>query len=416
LNISYFLKKSYEVPNNIPSNTSYKYLKAINFGYAKYLDIIFYCDGFAMYKQVEGLFAKMEGQKRNEESNRKATSKAIKDLKDMGFVGTSNINQNKFVYLKKPAFALVLGDYNCSNRINLAKDLKNDRFRISILKMEYFLGNDELIHNKSMMYHLKKTTKQILKRIIDSKNKFGYDIEAIEKIIELDDFRQISNYLEQNIEYHHKLDIIRSLWENLGDLYRKMILLRETVAVNPVYFKLFTSSNGKIVLHYIPNIIIFDVSKDKKFFKEKSEKLFEAFYKLPHNSLRDIYKAYEKSKGESMGYDGEHHIGYTLTIIGEDEKVLIEKKQAVDEVSGNSVNTPVMSQTAIVPLGTGEYMYHASRKGNEYSKSHNERIDTLVSAKIKEIEVSQKAERLALLEKENEDFGKDLLDIVKGNN
>jgi hypothetical protein len=415
LNTTYFSNKNYEVPCNISPRTAHKYLKVINYGYAKYLDIIYYCDGFAMYKQLEKLIAKMDGKNRKEESNRKVALKAIKELADLGFIGTHHINQNKFLYLKKPAFALVTGDYKNSSRINLTKDLKNDKFRIAILKMEFLIENDELIHNKSMMYHLRTITKQIKKRIIDTNNKFGYSLECIDEILKINDYLQVKNYLEEHPEYRYKLDIIRTLWVELGDIYRKMVLQRETVSVQPVYFKTFIQSNGQIILHYIPNIIIFDVSKDKKFFKDKTTKLFEAFYKIEGNALRGIHNTYIKSNRTSMGYEGEHHIGYTITLIGEDLEVLKEKKRVIDEVIGNSANTPVMDYTEIEALDTGEYLYHASRKGNSYSQSHNERIERIILKKLKEIESSSRKERQERLQKENEDFGKDLLDFVKKN-
>jgi hypothetical protein len=413
LNISYFSNKNYAVPTNISPKTTHKYIKVINFGYAKYLDIIFYCDGFAMYKQFEKLVYLMDGQDKKPETNRKTALKIIKDLINLGFVGSHNINQNKFLYLKKPSFALVTGDYKCSNRINLTKDLKNDKFRIAILKLEHFLQYDELIHNRTMMYHLKRITRAILKRISESKNKYNYAIECIEEILKMDDYLEIKKYLEEHPEYRYKLDIIRSLWVELGEVFRKMVLQRETVSIHPVYLKTFILSNGQVILHYIPNIIIFDVSRDKKFFKDKSIKLFEAFYKISGNALRGIHKAYINSNRTSMGYEGEHHIGYKLTLIGEDEEVLKEKRAVIDEVIGNSTNTPVMDYSDIEALGTGKYLYHASRKGNDYSRSHDERINYELFKKFREIDERQKKERQAKLEKENEDFGKDLLEFIK---
>ena len=125
---------------------------------------------------------------------------------------------------------------------------------------------------------------------------------------------------------------------------------KETVLLKPVYLKLFVGTDGQVILHYIPNIIIFDVSRDKKYFLDKSEKLFNAFYKIEGNALRGIRNAYLKSGRKNMGYEGEHHIGYVLTIVGEDLGVLKQKSGAINETIGSSVNTPVMDEVKLLRL------------------------------------------------------------------
>ncbi len=408
LNLKYFSKKEYQIPKNAPETTRHKYRKVIDSGYAPYLDVVYHCDGFAMYKQIYKLVKKNDGVKRSDNACYKRAIRMIKNLEQLGFVGTGHINQNKFMYLKKPAFALVAGDYMHSGRVNLAKDFKNDKFRIAILKMEYFIERDELLHNKSMFYHLTRITKQLRMKIYETDNKYGYSLEAIDEILKLNDYHEIKKYLEAHPEYRYKLDVVRVLWNELGTLYAKMVFQRETVLLKPVYLKLFVGTDGQVILHYIPNIIIFDVSRDKKYFLDKSEKLFNAFYKIEGNALRGIRNAYLKSGRKNMGYEGEHHIGYVLTIVGEDLGVLKQKSGAINETIGSSVNTPVMDEVKVVALDTGQYLYHVSRKGNEYSRAHDERIESLIASKLIEIERKNEEKRRARLEKESERLARDI--------
>ncbi|NBI07624.1 hypothetical protein [Senegalia massiliensis] len=412
MNIEYYSNKEYDIPKNVSEKTEHRYLEIINLGYAKFLDILGNCDGFAMYKQFEKLVYLFDGENRTKESNRKITLGIIKKLEILKFIGTQKVNQNKFLYLKRPAFALLSGDYNKFKRINLNKDLKNDKFRISILKLEYFLENNVLISNKTMFYHIRMIIKDILNKIDKSNNKYGYDIQLIKKLLSTKNYKDFFSLCEEYPEYSHRLGVIRSLYD-ISKIYRKMILQRETIAFNPKYYKSYVKEDGEVTIHYIPNIFIFDVGKDKRFFEDKSNKLFQSFYTIRNNVLRGIYKAYASSNNTSMGYIGENHIGYTVTLIGEDEGILTKKRDIFDKNRATSINTPIMSMTNIIYLNTGNYLYSASRKLNTFRKSHDERIDTIISKKINQIEKTSENKRKERIEKENSQFGKDLFNLVK---
>ncbi|MCT4662845.1 MAG: hypothetical protein N4A40_13360 [Tissierellales bacterium] len=386
INIDYFVRKKYKIPNNISIKSEYKYLKVINNRNVVYLDIIMQCGGFAMQKQFQKLVHKVSGTGRTEESSRKVTSGIINELLADGFIGENRINQNKVIYLKKPAFALTVGDYKTSKRITLSRDFKNDKLRISLLKLEMFIMNEQLINSKTMMYQLKLVTKHIKKAIISNDNKYRYDLDILNRILNLEDYKEIKNLLMEYPERNNKLGIIRGIWIDVADIYRKMILQRESIFLSPEYYKLFTSNEGEITIHYIPHILIFDVGRDNEYFKNKSMKLFKMFFEIENNDLNKVRLNYENSFGKNMGNDFENHIGYVLSIIGEDENVLQEKKKAFDEVTGNSLDTPVMRECNIIPLHTAEYLYHSSRKGNSYSKSHDARIDSILNKKFKDIE------------------------------
>lgn len=320
----------------------------------------------------------------------------IKKLTELGFIEASFINKNKFLYLKKSAFAFAEGDYINSSRVRQSSDLKNDRFQIAILKVEYMLAYGEIIHSSTMLRQLKYITNHIYQTIRKTGNQYLYDVDFIEQILELDDFGKIKELIEGNPEYNNKIGIIRGLWVNLGTFYKRLLLQKQTVTEKPIFFKLYLKANGEIIVHYIPNIVIFDVSRDKKFYTEKSAKLFHAFYGIEGNDLNEIQKRYMKDRS-SMGFQGKNHIGYKLTLIGSDKEILEEKKAVLDENINSSINSPLMDKAHVVDLPIGQYLYHASRKGNEYYTKQDQLISNNIlkqlikysDSNIKEIDLKE---------------------------
>lgn len=385
--------KVYEIPVNIPPTTSHKYMEVIEKGYAKYLETIDLCGKFIMYKQFYKLVGLFEPNLSTDESRERTGRFIIRKLEALGFIASSNINKNKFLYLKKPGFSFAAGDYKNHSRINLSSDLKNDRFQISIMKVEYLLEHGEVIHSSTMFSQLMNITNHIYNTIVKTGNNYGYSAEGIERILELEDYQEIIDFIEESSEYECRLGIVRSLWKDLGALYRKLLLQRQTVTHKPEYYKLFVKKDGEVILHYIPNILIFDVAHDKRYYKDKAAKLFHAFYGIERNNLRDVQKVYMAD--ENMGYIGEHHIGYKLILIGADEEVLSQKKSVIDEDINVSSTSPLMGYTSIVPLLIGNYMLHASRKGSEYQVKQDQMIDNLILKQITRINANSKPRKKA---------------------
>ena len=413
---NYFNNKEYSVPLNAPITKEHTYIEVINKGYAKYLDIINSCDKFIMYQQFYKLVELLEGQSRTKASNKTMAKRIIYNLQELGFIDTHHINKNKFMYLRKPAIALSEGDYNSNGRVTITKDLKNDKFKISILKVEHFLETGEILHSNNMIKQLKSITNDMLNLIIKNRNKYGYDIETIKEILKMNDYLDIRNYLEDKPEYLSKLDIIRGIWDDIAIFYRKLMLQRQTISDTPEYLKYFINHNGQIILHYVPKIAIFDVSHDNNYYKDKSLKLFNAFYNIKGNELRDVQKTYTLSNKTNMGHLGSHHIGYSLLLIGADEEVLREKKEIIDEDFNKSVNSPLMSYTEVEPLNIGDYLYHASRKGNRLSKKHNERINRLILKKLKTINLVKAESKSKEVQQEipiHKSPGEKILDLLK---
>lgn len=385
--------KTYEVPLNVPSTTIHKYVEVIEKGYAKYLEAIDLCGKFIMYKQFYKLVGLFEPNLNKDESRERIGRFIIRKLEKLGFIFSSNINKNKFLYLKKPGLSFSAGDYKNSSRVTLSDDLKNDRFQISIMKVEYLLEHGEIIHNTTMFNQLMNITNHIYNTIVKTGNNYGYSCESIERVMEFEGYQEIFDFLEKNSEFEFRLGIIRSLWKDLGSLYRKLLLQKQTITHKPEYYKLFVKKDGEVMLHYIPSIIIFDASHDKKYYKDRAAKLFHAFYGIDRNNLRDVQKAYLFDK--TMGYQGEHHIGYKLILIGTDEEVLNQKKAIIDEDINVSSTSPLMDYTIIVPLPIGNYILHASRKGSEYQIKQDEMIDNLILKQITRISESSKPKKKA---------------------
>ena len=409
LDLEYFKNKKYQVPLNIPETTKIKYLNVIALDYAKYLDVVYHCGKFIVFKQFYKLVECFDGESRTEKSNETIGLKIIHELERLGFIKSDYVNRNKYFYLRKPAIALCVGDYNTSQKVNLARDLKNRKFKTAILHIEYFLKYKEVLHNSSMMWQLKHITEEFLIRILQTGNKYNYDIQMIEDILKLDDYTEIKRFIESVPEYVSKLDIIRELWLRVGELYRKMILQNQTVLPEPAYLKLHVSQEGKVLLHYLPNIAIFDVSFDEKYYSDRMERLFHAFFNIEGNVLMNVQKAYLGSKRTGMGYNHQHHIGYKLTLVGIDKELLLEKKKLIDSNIGASINSPLMDYADIVYLPINQYILHASRRSNSYGKAHDERIEREILNKLNRLNINKKQRR------NREDIDKEMLDLYFGN-
>lgn len=375
--------KAYNIPLNVPTRTAHKYLEVIERGYVKYLEAIDICGKYIMYQQFNKLVDLMEPTLNTSLSSERVARTIIKRLTELGFIESSNINRNKFLYLKKPAFAFLSQDYINSSRVNLGKDIKNDKFQISILKVEYLLRFGDLIHSETMFNQLNRITKHIYTTIIKQGNNYGYSLESIEEILQFNNFGDVIAFIQENPEHKCKIGIIRGLWLGLGTLYKKMILQKQTVTDTPEYYKLFVKKSGEVIIHYIPNIIIFDVAHDKKYYRERSMKLFHSFYEIEDNDLRDVQQNYIKNK--DMGYTGKNHIGYKITLIGSNKDILLQKKSVIDEDINSSVNSPIMDYTSVVDLEIGKYTLHASRLGNKYQEKQDNLIDSMITQQLNRI-------------------------------
>jgi hypothetical protein len=317
----------------------------------------------------------MCGKKRTAKSNISIGNRIINELEDLGFVACDFFNQNKYLYLKKPSLALIDGDYNTGTRNNLAKSLKNNKFMFALMNVEYFLQNNSILHFSDMHSQLLYITKVIYREIIRTHNKYRYDCSSIEQILDFASINSAIQFIENKPEHECKLGIIRTLWTVVGKLYKSMLLQRQTVLLTPEYLNVFSHDSGEIILHYIPDIVFYDISKDKAFYKEKMQSLFSVFNSIQDNDLRNMNAQYIRNKRfEPLG---KHIFGFKATLLGVDEEVLLEKKHVIDSELSNPYS-PVMDYTTIFAFDLGKYLYHASRKSNAFANKHDEMLTNLI--------------------------------------
>lgn len=391
MNIQYFLGKEryskYKLPKNIPAKNKWKYFKAIEYGYVKYFDIIYHCDGYCMNQQMEMLVGLMpEGKNRKPETNRKLASNIIKNLHELGFVEVDNLNEYKYFYLKKPAIAFVKNDYKSTSSMNRTKDLSHSKLKVSILKIQHLIDNNEIINSIYMLEQLKDITNRVKGLIIKSNNKYGYDLKGINQLLRIKDFKELAEFFKENKdENDSKLGVVRSIW-SIGKLCNNMILQRECFSPEPSYLKIFPQKDGSVTVHYIPTIIIFDIDKTKTFFYNKEKKLFDEFFNLPFNELLGVQKTYFDNGKTSMGHEWVNHFGYNILVISGDGQITSKKVEDINEKKDSSEYSPLMGDVQIVSHNVKKYFSHSSRKG-EYRKKQELRIDKDIKNALKSMNI-----------------------------
>lgn len=386
LDSNYFFNKDYKVPADCSVSIQNKYKEVIELGYAPYIDIIYNCGSFIMQKQLEKLIAKNEAEDFVEGTLKNITSKKAKCLEKKGFIGGEFLNKNKYIYLRNISFGIPKGKHKNGERLNLRKSLKNDNFRISILRMEHFINNDEILSIKMAEFHLYKITKQILAKIKDTNNSFGYDIELIEEILHTNSIRKVKELIDKSPEYKHKLDVIRFLWEGMGSIFNKMLSLREALKLDPDYYRTFVNEDGKVFIHYIPNIVMYNISKDNKFFENRINNLFNDFKKIESNNLYQLRQDYEKYEYKKTGIAFRNVFAYKLTILGENEKRLENNKIIIDKQVDTNNSTPCMKPVEIIYHNTENYYIHQTSKNNKYRRFHEEQINRILTEKIRKVD------------------------------
>jgi hypothetical protein len=386
LDSNYFFNKEYKVPDDCSASIQNKYKEVIEEGYAPYIDIIYNCGFFIMQKQLEKLIAKNDNNMKTNYCYEKKAYNMIKYLEKKDFIKSEFLNKSKYIYLRNISFGIPKGKHKNNERIDLRKSLKNDNFRISILRMEHFINYDEILSIKMGDFHLYKITKQILKKIKETNNAFGYDLELIEEILHTNTIRKVKELLDRSPEYRHKLDAIRSLWVGMGSIFVKMLSLREALKLEPDYYKTFVNEDGRVFIHYIPNIVMYNVSKDNKFFENRVNSLFNDFKKIDNNNLFKIREDYEKYNYKKTGVALQNVFGYKLTIIGENKKRIENNKIIIDELVESNNSTPCMKPVEIIHHDTENYYIHQTSKNNKYRRYHEEQINRILNEKIRKVD------------------------------
>ncbi|GLC31147.1 hypothetical protein [Clostridium omnivorum] len=374
------LKKNYEVPKNINPKLCHKYVEVIAKGYAPFLEVVYNCGGFCTLTQFSKFILKTNKLINTEKSARNKATKILNTLLDLGFVGVEALNKNKVLYLKKPGRALILGNYNSGFKNGIAQKLRNNNFMISLLKFEFLLDTNNFLSSQSMFHQLMIITSDYYKIIRKFGNRYNYNLPLIEKLLKLSDYDSIINLIKSQPEHICKLGVLRDLWINVGTLFKGMALQNNTVMIKPRFAKIIITTYGELIMHCIFDIVIFDIDKSKDYYRNKIKALYYVFSGITDNNLKDIQNTFSDTK--SLGKDRQHHIGYSLTLIGDNIDILNSHKQHIDSFWGSSPYSPLLAQTTIIHYPINRYLSHASSKGNSISAKLVKRLDNLVPEKL----------------------------------
>lgn len=397
-----FLQKEYFVPENTPSNKVCGFVEVINKGWGKYLDFIYMCGGAIMHKQFCKILMAFNDTNSSENSVRVLASRMLKRLEELGFVKSMYVNRQKAILLRYSALSFVCGTYNHSKRINYKADLKNDRFIISLLTSEYALKYGEIVHFNNMFNQLLQITNMIKKKITETDNSYGYSLDLIDEILASNDFTYVLDLINEKPEYKDKLGILRGLWGDLGKEYRKMIKQRQSVSSKPYLLNIYSDLNGEIFLHYVPRIFIFDINNGVDFYKRTVLRLFNSFYGIKGNYLRNLQNEYLKSDRQRFGYEGYNHIGYVVSLIAYEKGSLKDKADVFNKEIGGSINSPMVDYVSIENVDISDYI-SGGNIDNEYSKKYDDKIDSLLDDKLSILSVN----------KNKNSVGKEFFDLIR---
>lgn len=340
-----------ELPLNIPSKYTHKYLYVLEKEYDKILHPIFKIGLYSTYRQFYALYKKFNPNL-SENYIKKKCTKIIQELNELGFIEVNNINRNKYFYLKKPAMSLFTGDYKKVPRFSHTQNMKNDKFLISIMKLEYFIKNNSIINNSNLTYHLYSITRKIHAATLKYKD-LSYNLKDLEFIINSNDYELIKKKVTG---YPHN-NILRIIWIDLYNIYRKLLLQNQTISFIPEYFKLFIVGDS-LRLHYAPNILIFDLH-DVKYYERKLNSLFHQFFDITDNSTKDIQTNFKLNS--VLGSKKNNHIGYSLSLIGYNQEALSKKALLINKFISNNPHTPIIKDVDYIYIDIAKYIDHSTQ-------------------------------------------------------
>lgn len=376
MNVIDFINKDHNIPINISKSTVRKYKFVIYSDYGKYISAIASCGGVCMLSQFIELVSVMDGKDNLTYSGyQKRARSVIDELETFGFVETNSLNRNKYVLLKHPAVALAEGDYKTYKRVSEKHVFKSGRFVLSILKMQFLLDYGYVYEYAEMFEQLVMVTQLVYGTIVKDNNKFGYDIELIEQIIKLADYKEITELLDNKPEYNHKIGILRNLWTNIGGLYRKLSLKGCLIKNEPLHLEVFIQNDGFVTLHYVPVIVVYDTQKGFDFFDTQRKFFFDSFITIQENNTLGMKEEYQKRK--QFGFEHFNRIGYSVMVVGMSEESVEMKKQILNEAYYNGGNrSPMIEPCSYYIADISKYLSHSSLSRLS-SKTYDDTVKSL---------------------------------------
>lgn len=349
------------IPKNSPKSLQHKYIYIFNKNYDILLEQIYSVSLYSTFSQFQALYKKMN-KSLSDNYIKKKSSQILKELKELKFIEVDYINNNKYFYLKKAAIAIFTNDYNKVPRINHKKNMQNNRFLISLIKLEYFILSDINISLSNLNYHLRSITKKIHYAV--TKYQLSYNISDIEYILNEFDIKKI----QKKLEGYSSDNILRLIWFDLYNIYYKLSLQHQTVFLNPKYFNLYIVDKT-LRIHYVPNIIIFDFH-DVKYYQNKINSLFHDFFNINTNVTSDIQSNYKSSK--TLGLKQNNRIGYSMTIIGYDKASLMDKIHFINtSLNNKNSHSPLVDNVNFIHVDISKYLSHSSQKNKVFDSIEN---------------------------------------------
>lgn len=345
---------NYDIPLNIPNKSVYKYVFIYENEYDKLLRPVFDSGYYCMFAQFHKIYKLNYPNLSNSYAVKKCRH-IINKLHELGFIEIESINKHKFFYLKKSGRSIFTKNYLNTPKMNYKSDMKNNKFLISIMRVEYYINNNHAINNNNLKNQLYSITENIYNTVLKY-NLINYNTSDIEYILHSDNYDNIKQIV-MNYDYDN---ILRIIWIDLYNIFRNLQLKNHTIDTFPEYFKIFIVGD-KIKLHYAPNIYIYDLH-DIKFYQHKLNSLFHNFFDITANNTKDIQLNYTSSN--VLGNNQKNHIGYALTLIGYDKISLMNKIAILNKDINANPHNPLIKNIDYLYIDISQYLNHASHNNN----------------------------------------------------
>lgn len=347
-----------QYPQSLPASKRKNYIILYELGYINILEPIYKLGGICMYGQLFHIYNKFYSN-RSESYNRKKFKTFIDELIKLKVIEVSNLNTNKFIYLKHFGFSLFTGDYKKTPRLNFKS--KGTEFYHSILKVEYYLKFNLMMTSHNLNMELLKITRDIYY----AKLKFpeiNYDIDLLTQIIK---DRGPENCLSE-IKSLSDSNLLKIIWIDIYNIFNKLRLQNQTVAPKPFYYKLYKPEfKNELFLHYVPEIVIWD-NHNNNFYSKKIDNLFFEFNNIKTNYSQDIQKSFRNNG--TLGFKYKNHFAYVIKLIGHDERDLAIKKAFIDSHIKNNPNAVLLTNCSYDYIDINRYLNHSSVKNTILNK------------------------------------------------
>lgn len=352
---------NYDIPLNIPAKSTYKYIFIYENEYDILLAPIYESGYYCTIIQFQKLY-KMNYPHLSDEYIKKKCRIILNKLQEYNFIEIKSINKHKYFYLKMAGRTIFTKNYLSTPKVNYKNDIRNDKFLISIMRLQYYLLNKRFLTNKNMINQLYTITENIYNTVKKYELTY-YNISDIELILKTSSYKEIKQIIN-DYEYDN---ILRIIWIDIYNVFKKLQLRNNTINSVPEYLKIFIVGD-KIKLHYAPNIYIYDLH-NINYYEKKLNALFHNFFDITSNDTKDLQKNY--AMNDVLGNNYKNHIGYSLTLIGYNDLSLKNKCALLNKNINININphNPLIKNIDYIYIDISQYLTHASLKNNSLANA-----------------------------------------------